>query len=174
MIESRIIINPTAQRFVTFEDVRYGKKLSGSSIHNQKAATGAICSLICGFLPKCRSFNFCGRENCQLNSDDLFSIGKNETFLDEDLNCDFWAMKRDDLPECMEMEVLKNVRNDLSPGLCEINYKRVDGKFNYKKVQSSTVFRVYKVEEGSILHAHGGFEAQEEETWLEIGPNKVA
>ena len=76
--------NPKSRRLIEFEDVRSNAYLTGSLIKGYYGVTKRQCSLLCARVRLCRSFNFCGRQICELNQDDVFSIGiKNQNLLVE-------------------------------------------------------------------------------------------
>ena len=66
-----------ASRVIQFGDVKAGKYkyLKGSSVIILFEFTVQRCALECSRTLTCRSFNFHGRQTCELNMNDIFSIG---------------------------------------------------------------------------------------------------
>ena len=113
-------------RFVPFEDIMPQAYLSQDSpIQRRQADSRKQCANFCYSNSDCRSFNFCGNRICQLNREDIHVNNTNLAFSE---SCVYVGMKRNDQPFCSEKGNLKSIRDDITPGDCEINKKRVDAE----------------------------------------------
>ena len=159
VIDALFTRKPKAERSLEFADLRPGKYLSGSLIKTSFIVNKNRCSMECTREPICRSFNFCGRQKCELNRDDVFSIElQNQELLETRENCAYHGMKREHIPECDEQTLAKNIQ-DPSPGFCQIGGKRVDREWSSweEKINSSSVeYVVYNQREKLVDFAHGG------------------
>ena len=167
-------IFPKCERLVSYDQVMNHKLFPGSMIGNYEMKTSSGCAMICGRIPECLSFNFCGRVSCLLSSEDLFSLGKNESFLEDNAECKYWGMKRESFPVCKENGDLKNITNDEDPGICEINGKRVDSPMVLDQIHTDFEWKVFPDENRGVhLTAHGGVlkrPGRPELSWFKIGP----
>ena len=170
--------NPLAVRSIAFEKYMLGQRFVGSVISTFKHANRRQCAFECSKLPHCRSFNLCASKRCEMNSDDEFSVGLNFTMFN-DSNCEYWAMSRDHSPECEERGETKDICDDLAPGECNINLKRVDaifGPWNLKKDIGPLEVRTFKVRETLKPSAHGGLDLPppiENVLWLKVSAENM-
>ena len=105
----------------------------------------------CTATAACKAFNFCGATDCELLSDDIFTHGTNLT---SEATCFYVGMKENTIPDCLEKSQLKNITDDLEPGFCRINSKRLDpewGPWLPHHVENSTYWNV-----GTIRSCHTG------------------
>ena len=160
-----------AIRSIAWEDVKKGKELTGSSIARNKIISPDQCALKCGKTSLCRSFNFCSPNWCDLNSEDVFSIGRNFSLFEDSQACTYHGMKKNDIPFCQEGVEEKYVQDDENPGLCEINQKRVDLEWTSWRwevvIDSQDEFKEMKRREKLVDFAHGGIAGTNE-----TGPTK--
>ena len=149
----------TAVRSLEFSDIKPGKYLTGSLIKTQYGISKRQCSLKCASLSSCRSFNFCGRQTCELNRSDVFSIGiKNQHLLRENIKCQYYGMARNYIPDCKEKGIIKYIQAE-NPGVCQINQKRVDRKWSSWQAKSNKTGQElveYNWREILVDFAHGG------------------
>ena len=160
------VVLPVTVRSVIFEDRQNGKRLIGSLLETQKTFFENKCALACSRNPKCRSFNFCSKMKCQLSSEDAFSIGVSFTSLmHNDPYCNYHGMLLDHVPKCNEGKITKNIQNDLYPGSCQINHKRVDEVLGpwqpMPKIHTEIEWRKYDMRKTLVQSAHGGIASNE-------------
>ena len=169
---------PVAHRHVIFEDFREKTRLTNSLLEFFKTASELSCALACGKNPLCRSLNFCTPWNCFLNSNDVFSIGTNSSWIQQDPNCNYRGILRNHAPECIEGPVTKDIQDDEDPGSCKINKKRVDQVWGpwepMVTIHMTTEWKKYQERKLSIPSAHGGMVFPERGTirydsWLRLG-----
>ena len=118
-----VIIN-LAQLFVfrllIFEDVQIETKLTNVTTFDlAKVRSHAECIQRCTIRPKCKSINICHKKFCQLNSDDRFSKGVHFQY---DSNCVYTGMFREFIPVCKEKGQLKEITDDVNPGLTKASF----------------------------------------------------
>ena len=74
------------------------------------------CATMCLQTAECKSFNYCSRKLCQLNSNDFYSLGQDSSMV-EDSRCVYVGMDVEERPHCeidldsvdiQEMSHLKN------------------------------------------------------------------
>ena len=80
-------LSTRARSSVKYDDIRLGKKLVGSLIQTHAFQSHRGCALACNQNNRCLSYNFCGRQICQLNSEDVFSTKCGEQILQDDQRC---------------------------------------------------------------------------------------
>ena len=151
---------PVAVRSINWEDVVRNERLSGTKIAKLFHVSSAHCAFRCGRIPHCRSFNYCRSQICELNSDDVFSIGADQFRMEHSRDCFYQGMLRNDMPNCMESRAgtVKDIRDNY-PGYCQINQKRVDRKWSSWeriKVDNSTDYIISDRREMIKDYAHGG------------------
>ena len=154
---------PFIVRSIDFEDLHHGKLLTKSvlaTFWGMRSVTS--CALACAVNPKCRSFNFCESLKCELNREDLFSGDFMDNWVD-DRNCLYGGMLQESIPECYDGEDFKDIRDDLDPGKCEINQKRIDADMraleDMPTIQEKTnvQYKLFQSKEGVQFYGHGGF-----------------
>ena len=97
-------------RFSASEDVHRQLRLTNATVLNTTEVTSQIeCNERCLIRPRCKSANFCYREICELNEEDIFSKGVN---LESDINCVYLGMKRNFVPQCFEKGKTKDISDD--------------------------------------------------------------
>ena len=118
------------------------------------------CTSACLKTPECRSVNYCSSRQCDLNLDDVFSIGGNQSLLISHPDCSYYGMGRKDLPECLDRGQDKNIQDDQDPGPCHINKKRVDKHWGAWEVDTlideKGEFKESRKRSIAIDFAHGG------------------
>ena len=155
---------PFIVRSIDFEDLHHGKLLTKSvlaTFWGMRSVTS--CALACAVNPKCRSFNFCESLKCELNREDLFSGDFMDNWVD-DRNCLYGGMLQESIPECYDGEEFKDIRDDLDPGECEINQKRIDAGMRALEdmpiilEKTNTEYKAYQTQskETTQFHGHGG------------------
>ena len=114
--------HPVATRSVVFEHILRNKRLAGSVLESWRSLSLITCSMKCSKHPKCRSFNFCFSQTCELNSEDVFSNGwvTSDLFQFQSVHdCSYVGMMKKDLPFCKEgSEMKKNSERCPSRGVC--------------------------------------------------------
>ena len=110
---------PAASRSIKFEDIRRSFRLTGSSMLKTQLTSSHLRARMCGRTPQCSSFNYCPSKLCELNSDDVYSIGQNQFLLQGDPNCVYNGMIKDSTAECLERGALKDIPDDGDPGYCD-------------------------------------------------------
>ena len=118
-------------RSIHFRDWINGQKFTKSNFKTRQQVSKRICSLLCAKYPQCRSVNFCWKQLCELNSDDVFSIPNSEERLQGAASCQYFGMLQNDAPFCKMGETIIDIRNDSSSSICGINQKRIDAITNY-------------------------------------------
>ena len=119
-------ISARAKSFVIYDDIRHEKNFAGSGIRTHAAVSKNDCALACNRHGKCLSYNFCGRNFCFLNFDDIYSIKLGEELLNNQSDCRYFGMRRTVTPYCGERGFPVNITNDNHNGHCSISRKRVD------------------------------------------------
>ena len=71
----------------------------------------------------------CGDQICELSEADIYSIVEGEDLLEDDRSCNYFAMKRDCAPVCMEDNTNVNIKHGGNLNLCQINEKRIDSEW---------------------------------------------
>ena len=151
-----------ASRSFCFQDVRKGQRLTGNDVLQiSKVYSYTFCGLKCGRTAECRSFNFCHPKRCELNAEDIFSLGNKTEVLQADPYCDYHGMVQNFTPQCKEKDdtSLKDIQDDSNPGNCEINQKRVDDRFaapEVKEVLRKNEYQKYDFRDHVTVNAHGG------------------
>ena len=131
------------------------------------------CTSACLTIPECRSVNYCSSRQCDLNRDDVFSIGGNQSLLISHPDCSYYGMSRNDLPECLDRGQNKDIQDDKDPGPCHLNKKRVDRHWGPWEVDTlidvKGEFKESRNRSIAIHLAHGGKLGSNEtnrNTWL--------
>ena len=159
-------VDTSAERLSDFDDSRNQTRLVGSQvlIHSIRLPSRALCAGACSKNPSCLSINFCNRETCDLNREDIYSTMEGATLLKKTLDCKYLGMRQNTKPFCMEMGSEKDIRDDLNPGKCKINNKRVDrewGEWEEIDFQNLTEWK-RRIEKRLLLDvAHGGIESEQ-------------
>ena len=118
---------------------------------------------------KCRSFNFCGRQRCELNTHDVFSIGvSNQHLLESIKSCVYFGMDQNYIPVCQrsgKMMSANFTNGNGSLDACSILAKRVDREWSswisYSNRTGDDYFE-YKTREILVDSAHGGSSGSDE------------
>ena len=147
-------------RFVAFEHFKRDERLIGSVLVRNRKSSRHSCALSCSKLSTCRSFNFFDSIICELNSEDVFSVKwNNSTPMVTFASGEYSAMLQNHVPKCQQNGILVDIHNDVNPGKCYINNKRVDsqyGLWEMKKHHTDTDWKVYKERQLLLPSAHGG------------------
>ena len=153
------ISSTLAIKQVTWEYFSPNTQLS-ESFFSSKEFSKTQCALKCSLVSQCLSFNFCSGNICQLNSEDVFSIGQNQTLLSATSNCANYGMKRSSFPVCNQKSIEQNIQDDDNPGFCRINEKRIDREWGpwVAEVVVETEREFKEIEKKQIVldFAHGG------------------
>ena len=152
---------PFIVRSIDFEDLRHGKLLKDSVLETFWGLRSVTsCALACGTHPKCRSFTFCKSLKCALNREDMFS-GDHMELLIDDGNCLYGGMLRESVPACYNGRDFKDIQDDIDPGACEINQKRIDAGMgdwlDMPIFREGSEYKKYQSRKITIFHGHGGF-----------------
>ena len=143
-------------RFVAFEDFKRDERFIGSVLIRNRKSSRHSCSK----MSTCRSFNFLSSIICELNSEDVFSVQwNNSTPLIAFVSGEYSAMLRNHAPKCQQNGTLVDIQNDVNPGICSINNKRVDsqyGLWEMTKHRTTEEWKVYKERQLLLPSAHGG------------------
>ena len=119
-----------ASRSFSFEDVKTSQRLTGDNILQvSRVHSFKLCGLKCGKTPECRSFNYCQSQRCELNVDDIFSLGNNNSYLHYDKNCHYYGMQRNYTPMCEE-------KSDRGRDSIKIGFKKMFNVHTLKKIES--------------------------------------
>ena len=161
--QETVAIDRLAVRLIRFEDVRIGEKLETEIFLSVKYTKSILlCTLYCSYTKKCRSFNFCGRGRCELNSHDVHSLGsKDGDFLHPKEECSYHGMTRTHIPTCNVKEVPISITGPRTD-LCPINDKRVDREWSswgpIQKIENTggREYKEYQEREILVDVAHGG------------------
>ena len=116
------------------------------------------CAAKCNLNAKCSSYSFCGRNYCQLNTIDRFHE-QFESAVKENPICIYAGMSKTEKPECETFGIEIKITNDsITPNLCEINLKRLDGYWGSGSVtyEEGTNYRM-RIRSGVCYQAHQGF-----------------
>ena len=155
-----VVILPAVSRRIKFEDIRRSFRLTGSSKLKTQLTSSHLRARLCGKTPRCRYFNYCLSKLCELNSDDVYSIGQNQFLLQGDPKCVYNGMIKDSTPECLERGAPKDIQDDGDPGYCAINEKRVDQIWGpWKKettVDTQDEYKEVLKKKMQMVPAHGG------------------
>ena len=160
-----------------FQDAKEGKVLVNNSmiLFETKTRSRNLCALYCIVQPKCRAFIFCVTRSCKLLSQDVFSTEQFEWILEDDENCWYFGMNKNELPNCKEGVRNVSIAVDSPPGLCAINAKRIDRVWSdwarQKVIDNATDLKESDVRDIVIDSAHGGVGESESERvvfWIRI------
>ena len=148
-----------SNRLMSFSDVRPGRRLTEPVFDVKNGLSVTQCSLLCSSLPACQSFNFRGRATCQLNGNDVYSIGvKNQHLLEDENDAIYYGMTREFVPTCQERGIQMNIA-DQNARICQIFRKSVDQEWSAWEFQTNTTgdeYFEYNWREVLVLFAHGG------------------
>ena len=150
---------PKSVHSSAFEDVRIGKRVSGSGTLLEGSERKTKCSAACSKKEDCLSFTFCGNRTCYLNNQDVFSTGSGAGILEDDEMCIYFGMKRESVPICHDNGVFADIRSDHSSGACKITQKRVDHEWGDWKDDDFETEKEWKKIRRRVLitqAAHGG------------------
>ena len=151
---------PHAIRSGVFTDIKDGKRLSEMQPLSTDLLPQGVCIKKCMRVPLCRSINYCRQKLCQLNSEDVFSNQRGYQLLQNDINCKYIGMEKDEAPSCDEGGNPRDIKIDEPEGLCMINRKRVDSKveedWTAVFVDNRTDFQDGERREFLMEAAHGG------------------
>ena len=179
---------PKSVHSSAFEDVRIGKRVSGSGTLLEGSERKTKCSAACSKKEDCLSFTFCGNRTCYLNNQDVFSTGSGAGILEDDEMCIYFGMKRESVPICHDNGVFADIRSDHSSGACKITQKRVDHEWgDWKDDDFETEKEWKKIRRRDLITqaAHGGVDGdldseeitlwvllvKEKMTWIEAKNN---
>ena len=145
-------------------------------------------SVMVFFSVRCKSYNHCGRNLCQLNSVGLIELRQidfgdieNENIA-QDESCVYIGLKRSSVPECREGLNKRSIQNDSEPNYCGINLKRVDGLFTKREfydisINTSYEFKGYTYQQcraETALNGGGCPEANRtEHVWVKWSDEKM-
>ena len=160
VVQSFIARKTLATKMVPFADVKERKQYINVSI-TVESKTIHYCALACGKDPSCFSFNFCGRDKCELNDGDIFSTKNGEQSLKNNEACKYVGMAKLDQPKCKELGETIDIQEDTHRGVCAINGKRVDSQWaqwavDDPEIDTSTVWKQFEKRYFLLDPAHGG------------------
>ena len=114
-------------------------------------------------------------QQCQLNTEDVFTIGDRTELLIDDMNCFYSGMSREFVPVCQQHDSDKNIFDDVNPGKCMINQKRVDavyGPWTPEVIQTDTEWKRFDTKQLLVPSAHDGLPGQHNlmviHSWLKV------
>ena len=81
------------------------------------------CFIKCLQSMKCISLNYCDSRVCEMNERVIHSVAASD--INNESNCVYIGRLENSEVECLKNGQKKNIQNDLSPGFCEINQKRI-------------------------------------------------
>ena len=168
-------------RSMAWEDFKEGLQLTGSNIDKCKVISPSQCALRCTETSLCRSFNFCFPNVCGLSSEDVFSIGRNLSLLQESPSCLYYGMTQNYQPFCNEAGTEKDVQDDENIGYCRVNKKRVDRHCSSwqseVEIDSQEEYKAVEARQIIIDSAHGGLKGSNETHrtlyWLKFIPDTM-
>ena len=168
VVESVPVLETQATGSGVFENAKKNKRLSGFLKETRHIRNRSKCAMICHGTPICLSINFCGRDTCELSTEDIFSTTDGETLLMDDDRCTYVGMHRSEVPICMENNVFVDIRDDTYNGICSINWKRVDLEWsqwsgNILAADDSVEFKRVQNRSPEVEVAHGGVAAGDDE-----------
>ena len=120
-------IPPLADRFMAFEDLRFGEKLVGLTLSRKKTISRFKCAIFCAVTPKCKSFNFLETRTCELNSGDAFTLGAQVV---QGSKSAYHGMKMNNFAKCFQNGEPVDIQIDPVPNVCRINQKRQDAEWS--------------------------------------------
>ena len=119
-------VSPSVVRFISFEVTRKGQRFKGTGIESHQLPSSQACAMQCMKRAECRSYNFCGMRNCQLNSDDVYSTIPGDDMITDDPDCVYVEMREEFEPSCKERDEMVNIQIDDSKSNCDIFSKKVN------------------------------------------------
>ena len=158
-------VNPKARKVSSFGFHAEGKKLLSPNSKSITVEHQNQCAMTCNRSPVCRSFNFCGRTLCDLHTDDVYSTEMGEAILQEDSNCIYVSMEKDESPVCQEGGRVVDIRSDVMFKFCRIKDKRVDkewGEWESEVLDTGEDYKEFKMRVVTVEAAHGGHVGSEE------------
>ncbi|XP_075254736.1 uncharacterized protein LOC142346117 [Convolutriloba macropyga] len=115
---------PRGNRAAPLEDIIQGSILHQETpLKTKQVRNQRHCIHLCYQTTDCRSYNLCGGKICQLNKEDRFV---HKTQMNASERCFYAGMKQNDQPTCEQKGKYQPITDDITPGLCMINNKRVD------------------------------------------------
>ena len=168
-------LKPRKVQSTAFEEIAAGKKLVSDWLETFLVVSESKCALACSMNIFCRSFNFCGPETCELNSQDLYSTNQTNTLFSDVPNCKYYGMKKEALPICKENDRFSDIQEERSNGVCNIKNKRVDVDWSSwtsrTETDTSTELKIVEFRSITLGPAHGGKTNQNDTdtiviTWL--------
>ena len=108
--------NIVSERTAAWENSYDDKRLTQCVIIRLKSTSTSECALKCLKIPQCRSFNFCTSRLCELNSDDVISIGRNQSWMMSHAGCTYHGMQKDHAPRCFHWGKEQDILDDQNPG----------------------------------------------------------
>ena len=146
---------PQAKRLLQFDDFKPDTFLESTHSEIKFGVSSTQCGMLCSSSYHCRSFNICNRRICELNQDDVFSIGvKNQHLVMKKKGCNYHGMRKNFAPICDPNSV------DPSSDFCGTGGKPVHRVWFMNdsvrtNVKNAEVMK-YKVGEVLVDFAHGG------------------
>ena len=156
-------IKPKTVLSTAYEDIRIGKRISGSGPQLEGVKSRAKCDVACSKNEKCLSFIFCGDSTCYLNEEDVFSTENGDEILEDDETCLYFGMQKESVPVCRRNGIFADIRNDDNSGACKLAHKRVDqqwGEWEDDSVASDNEWKESKRRTLITEAAHGGLQGQ--------------
>ena len=149
---------PLARRGLSFENYQKSRILQGSELEVVMRIDNKDCAMLCSRIAKCKSYNYCKSRKCHLNSLDEYS---ENVKMESNLDCNYYGIRKDDRPFCAERSVAKEIKNDIYPGVCQINQKRTDARWTkieqYVAIDSGNEWKKMEDRE-CFIASHGGKE----------------
>ena len=146
---------PQAKRLLQFDDFKPDTFLESAHSEMKFGVSSTQCGMLCSSSYHCRSFNICNRRICELNQDDVFSIGvKKQHLLVKKKGCNYHGMRKDFAPICDPNSA------DPCSDLCGTGGKPVDRVWLWDDSVKTNVTNEevvkYKGDEVLVDFAHGG------------------
>ena len=107
-------------------DIRQNKRFGATPMKFYQVSSSNLCAMACSREPFCRSFTFCGRLNCFLHHDDVYSTTEGVSKLVEDTKCKYIGMKKTDFPTCRQGSTFVSMVQETNLVDCNIYQKRLD------------------------------------------------
>ena len=93
---------PPAERSIIFGERKEGMRLGDAAVELIYIRSEQVCSMACNKHRQCLSFNFCGYNKCEINSDDVYSTTAGVAKLVDSWGCTYFGMTKKDEPDCRE------------------------------------------------------------------------
>ena len=156
----KVKLEPSAVRNLVFEYVRLNQKADAQSLIDKiSVPSQTLCAIACNRNKNCLSFNFCHRKTCELNGVDVFSTIEGEKLLVNATGCKYIGIRKTERPLCEEKGIQKSIQDDVTPGICQINKKRVDrqwGPWEVLDFDTSSGWGIVEEKRLLLEAAHGG------------------